>query len=58
MKVVSYFQDVFAELRKVVWPTSNRVFFNVLAVLIGVAVAIVVIGAFDYVFLKLLGLIV
>lgn len=58
MKPVAYFQGVLTELRRVTWPTVPVVVRNVLAVGVGVAVATVLIGTLDYLFLKLLGLII
>jgi len=58
MKLVTYFQGVYAELRKVTWPTVPMVIRNLLAVVVGLALATLVIGGFDYVFLKLLSLII
>lgn len=58
MNLASYFQGVYAELRKVTWPTVPQVFRNLLAVVIGIGLGTLVIGGFDYLFLKLLGLII
>lgn len=58
MKLLDYFQGVFAELRKVTWPTIPQVLRNLLAVVLGIGLATLMIGGFDFVFLKLLGLII
>ncbi len=57
MKAAVYLQDVVSELRKVTWPTFPVVLRNFFAVVIGVALATAMVGAFDFAFLKLLGLI-
>ena len=58
MKFLNYFQGVWVELRKVSWPTMPVLVQNLLSVLLGVAFATVLVGAFDFIFLKLLGLII
>jgi preprotein translocase SecE subunit len=58
MNLVSYFQGVAAELRKVNWPTFPVLIRNFFSVIIGILFATVVVGAFDYVFIKLLGYII
>lgn len=58
MNLVGYFRDVAAELRKVSWPTVPVVVRNFLAVVIGLALATLLIGGFDLIFLKLLGFII
>jgi preprotein translocase SecE subunit len=58
MKLLAYFQGVYAELRKVTWPTVPQVLRNLLAVVVGVGLATLVIGGFDYLFIRLLGLII
>jgi preprotein translocase SecE subunit len=58
MKLLAYFQGVYAELLKVSWPTVPQVLRNLAAVVIGIGIAILVIGGFDYIFFKLLGLII
>lgn len=58
MNLAGYFQGVYAELRKVTWPTMPQVLRNLLAVVIGIALATLVVGGFDFIFLKLLGLII
>lgn len=58
MKLLAYFQGVWAELRKVTWPTVPVILRSFLAVVIGVGLATVLVGAFDFAFLRLLGLII
>lgn len=58
MNPVSYLQGVVAELRKVVWPTPTTVLKYFLSVVIGVAIATVIVGSLDYIFIHALGLII
>lgn len=58
MKTVTYFQGVFAELRKVQWPTFATVSRHFLSVVIGVGVATAVIAAMDFVFIRGLALLI
>ncbi|HSI20541.1 MAG TPA: preprotein translocase subunit SecE [Verrucomicrobiae bacterium] len=58
MKLISYFEGVISELRKVSWPTVPVVLKNFFAVVVGVGLATVLVGAFDFAFIKFLGLII
>lgn len=58
MKLTAYFEGVVAELRKVSWPSVPTVARNFAAVVIGLGLATALIAGFDYVFIKLLGLII
>ncbi len=58
MKLIAYFQGVLAELRKVSWPTVPTVLRNFFAVVVGVGLATLLIGGFDYTFIRVLGLII
>lgn len=57
MNLVNYFQGVATELRKVTWPTVPTVVRHFLSVIVGVAFATLLVGGFDYLFLKLLSFI-
>lgn len=57
MKLITYFQGVLNELSKVNWPTLPTVGKYFISVVIGVALATLVIAAFDYIFIQGLGLI-
>ncbi len=58
MKLISYLEGVLSELRKVSWPTVPVVLKNFLAVIVGVALATILVGIFDFAFIKFLGLII
>ena len=58
MKPLAYFQGVLAELRKVNWPTPATVGKYFISVVVGIALATAVIAAFDFIFIKGLGLII
>jgi preprotein translocase SecE subunit len=49
--LISYFQGVQTELRKVVWPTMPVLINHFFSVVIGIAIATVLVGAVDYVFI-------
>jgi preprotein translocase subunit SecE len=53
-RLTSYFQGVAAELRKVVWPTVPTLVRHFLAVVIGISLLTVLVGAIDYLFIKAL----
>jgi preprotein translocase subunit SecE len=52
-KIVQFFKDSFAELKKVVWPSRDEVASSTKVVIISVAVFAAVLGLVD--FLLLLG---
>jgi len=58
MKPAVYLQGVISELKKVNWPTAATVGKYFLSVVIGLALAAAVIAAFDFIFIKGLGLII
>jgi preprotein translocase SecE subunit len=58
MKLTAYFQGVVTELRKVSWPTLPTVGKYFLSVVVGIALATAVIAAFDFIFIRGLGLII
>ena len=49
--LLAYFQGVQTELRKVVWPTMPVLINHFFSVVIGIAIATVLVGAVDYVFI-------
>lgn len=55
---VTYLQSVFTEMKKVSWPTFPTLVKYFFSVVIGVALATVVIGALDLVFVRSLSLII
>jgi|GEM_PF-6386642 len=58
MKPAQYFQGVLTELKKVSWPTPATVGKYFFSVVIGLALASALIAAFDFIFIKGLGLII
>jgi preprotein translocase SecE subunit len=52
--LTTYFRGVYAEARKVVWPSWPLLLRYFVSVVVGVALATAFIGGLDYVFLKVL----
>ena len=50
-KIVQFFKDSYAELKKVVWPSREEVGSSTKVVLVSVAIFAIVLGLIDYVFL-------
>jgi preprotein translocase subunit SecE len=50
-KVVTFFKDSYAELKKVVWPSREEVGSSTRVVLISVALFAIVLGIVDFLFL-------
>ena len=50
-KIVQFFKDSYAELKKVVWPSREEVGSSTKVVLVSVALFAIVLGLIDYVFL-------
>lgn len=50
MKIVQFFKESVAELKKVVWPTKDDVISSVKVVLISTVVVAVVLGLLDMLF--------
>ena len=50
MKIVSFFKECIAELKKVVWPSKDDVISSVKVVLISTIVVAVVLGLLDLLF--------
>ena len=50
MKIVSFFKECVAELKKVVWPSKDDVISSVKVVLISTIVIAVVLGLLDLLF--------
>lgn len=55
-RMVNYFKDVKAEMKKVVWPTFAKVKINTLTVIIYVCVVGLVICGLDWLFMTLMKL--
>lgn len=51
-KLIGFFEDSYAELRKVVWPSREEVGASTKVVLISVVIFAVVLGVVDFVFLS------
>jgi preprotein translocase subunit SecE len=50
-KIVQFFKDSYAELKKVIWPSREEVGSSTKVVLVSVALFAIVLGLIDYVFL-------
>lgn len=50
-RIITFFQDSYAELKKVVWPTREEVGASTRVVLVSVLIFAAVLGLVDYVFL-------
>ena len=50
MKVVNFFKESVAELKKVVWPSKDDVFSSTKVVLISTIVIAVILGLLDFLF--------
>lgn len=50
MKVVNFFKESFAELKKVVWPGKEDVFSSVKVVLLSTIIFAVILGLLDFLF--------
>ncbi len=55
-KIVAFFTDSYAELRKVVWPTREEVGSSTKVVLVSIVIFAAVLGIMDYVFLTAIDL--
>jgi preprotein translocase subunit SecE len=51
-RIVLYVRQVVAELRKVIWPTRNELITYTSVVLVFVAVMMLIVSGFDFVFAK------
>ena len=56
-KIVQFFKDSYAELRRVVWPTREEVAASTKVVLISVAIFAAVLGVVDFLLLSAVDLI-
>ena len=56
-KVVNFFKESIAELKKVVWPTENDVLSSVAVVLISTIIIAAVLGLLDFLFVSGMNLI-
>ena len=50
-KIVQFFKDRFAELKKVIWPSRSEVASSTKVVIISVVIFAVVLGLVDFLFL-------
>ena len=50
-KIIQFFKDSYAELKKVVWPSREEVGSSTKVVLVSVALFAIVLGLMDYIFL-------
>jgi preprotein translocase subunit SecE len=50
MKIVQFFKECGAELKKVVWPSRDDVLSSVKMVLVSTIVVAVILGLFDFLF--------
>jgi preprotein translocase subunit SecE len=50
-KIIQFFKDSYAELKKVVWPSREEVGSSTKVVLVSVALFAIVLGLIDYIFL-------
>lgn len=51
-KIIQFFQESYAELRKVVWPSRDEVSSSTKVVLVSVALFAAVLGIVDFLLLK------
>ena len=51
-RIIAFFQDSYAELRKVTWPSREEVGSSTRVVLVSVLIFAVVLGILDYIFLS------
>jgi preprotein translocase subunit SecE len=56
-KIIQFFRDSYAELRKVVWPSRQEVASSTKVVLVSVAIFAAVLGVVDYILLALVDVI-
>ena len=56
-KIIRFFQESYAELRKVTWPTREEVASNTKIVLISVALIAMALGLVDYLLFEVIDLI-
>ena len=50
MKIVQFFKECGAELKKVVWPSRDDVLSSVKMVLVSTVIVAVILGLFDFLF--------
>jgi preprotein translocase subunit SecE len=51
-RIIQFFKDSYAELKKVVWPSRDEVASNTKVVLVSVALFAAVLGILDFLFLS------
>ena len=54
MKIIKFFQESFAELKKVVWPNSDEVISSTKVVIISVVLIAIALGVVDLLLLRLM----
>ena len=56
-KVINFFKESIAELKKVVWPTKNDVLSTVAVVLVSTIIIAAILGLLDFLFVSGMNLI-
>ncbi|AHC16062.1 preprotein translocase subunit SecE [Salinispira pacifica] len=56
-RIIQFFKDSIAELKKVVWPTRDEVASNTRVVLVSIALFAIALGVVDFVLANLVDLI-
>lgn len=56
-KVINFFKESIAELKKVVWPTKNDVLSSVAVVLVSTIIIAAILGLLDFLFVSGMNLI-
>ena len=51
-RIIAFFKDSYAELKKVTWPSREEVGSSTRVVLVSVLIFAVILGVLDYVFLS------
>lgn len=51
-RIIAFFQDSYAELKKVTWPSREEVGASTRVVLVSIVIFAVVLGVLDYLFLS------
>ncbi|MCC6711473.1 MAG: preprotein translocase subunit SecE [Candidatus Pacebacteria bacterium] len=56
-RLLQYFREVAQELKKVSWPTKEQTYNKTLLVVVVTVVAALYIGGLDYIFARLMGIV-
>jgi len=51
-KIIQFFQESYAELKKVVWPSRDEVVSSTKIVIVSVVIIAFVLGLMDFIFLR------